>query len=107
MKKLTEICPDPKKLIELEPEKLGHHVLGYLNDVDEPKIKRAAIAKTLAADYHPSFQHEIAHAIEEALGWLSSQCLLGVSPYDPDLIFLTRRGKRAAADYTGEHASNC
>jgi hypothetical protein len=29
-------------------------------------------------------------------------CLLGASPYDQDLIFLTRRGKRVASDYKEE-----
>src|ERR1700683_3279251 len=103
MKPLSDVCPDPKKVLALEPEKLGHHVLGCLSTTDEPNIERAIIAKKLASNYHESFQHEIAHAIEEALGWLTAQCLLGASPYNQDLIFLTRRGKKVAADYQSEH----
>ncbi len=60
------------------------------------------VARHLANDYHESLQHEIAHAIQEALGWLFAQCLLGASPFDQELIFLTRRGKKVAADYKEE-----
>ena len=105
MKPLKEVCPDPKKVLELEPEKLGHHVLHCLNNGEDSKIKRADIAQHLASHYHKDFQHEIAHAVEEALGWLASQCLLGASPYDRDLIFLTRRGKRVAGEYE-EHPAD-
>ncbi len=103
MKPLKEVCADPKKVLEMEPEKLGEHVLHCLHASNEPNIKRAIIAKHLASHYHEDFQHEIAHAVEEALGWLTSQCLLGASPYDQDLIFLTRRGKKVAAGYQSTH----
>jgi hypothetical protein len=106
MKPLKEVCPDPKEVLEVEPEALAHHVLHCLSGTDEPNIKRAIIAKHLANDYHESFQHEIAHAIQEALGWLFAQCLLGASPYDQDLIFLTRRGKKVASDYKEEMAKS-
>jgi hypothetical protein len=99
MKPLIEVVPDPKKVLELDPEKLGLHVLGCIKSAKEPNIKRATIAKTLASHYHQDFQHEIAHAVEEALGWLTAQCLLGAGPYDQDLIFLTRQGKKMATDY--------
>ncbi len=106
MKKLVDICPDPQQVLALEPEKLGEHVLGCLSDDNDPHIKRATIAEFLAADYHKSFQHEIAHAIEEALGWLFVQCMLGASPYNQDLIFLTRRGKKTAADYQAQRLAD-
>ncbi len=103
MRPLTEVWPDPKKVIELEPEKLGQHLLGCLSDTNEPNVKRAIIAKTLSSNYHQSFHDDIAQAIERALDWLIAQCLLGESPYDQNLIFLTQRGKEAAADYAAEH----
>jgi hypothetical protein len=99
MKPLTDVYPDPKKVLDLEPEELGQHVLGCLSGTKEPNIERAIIAKTLSSNYHESFQHEIAHAVEEALAWLAAQCLFATSPYDQNLIFLTRRGKKVAADY--------
>ena len=99
MKPLKDVCPDPKQVLDLEPEKLGPHVLGCLTDTDEPNIKRAIIARHLASHYHEDFQHSIAHAVQEAVGWLFAQCLLGESPYDPELIFLTRRGKKVAEDH--------
>jgi hypothetical protein len=102
MKPLKEVCPDPKKVLALEPEELGPHVLHCLDKAKDPNIKRADIAKQLASHYPEDFRHEIAHVVEESLGWLASQCLLGASPYDEDLIFLTRRGKKAAADYRAE-----
>ena len=106
MKPLNSVCPDPQKVLDLEPEELGHHVLHCLSDTNEPNIKRAIIAKHLASDYHPDFEQQIAHAIEEALGWLATQCLLGASPYDQDLIFLTRRGKKVAEGYKPEHPAD-
>jgi len=89
-------------VLDVEPEELAPHVLHCLSGTNEPNIKRAIIAKHLADDYHESLQHEIAHAIQEAIGWLFAQCLLGASPYDPELIFLTRRGKKVASDYQEE-----
>jgi hypothetical protein len=109
MKALIELCPDPTELLDLEPEKLGRHVLGCLIMTDEPnmeRMERATIAKTLASSYHESFRDQIAHAIERALDWLLAQCLLGASPYDQNLMFLTQRGKKAAADYAAEHPVN-
>ncbi|MBS1988869.1 MAG: hypothetical protein JSS86_18685 [Cyanobacteria bacterium SZAS LIN-2] len=102
MKPLKDVRPDPQEVLDLEPEQLAPDVLHCLSGTTEPNIKRAIIAKHLASDYHESLQHEIAHAIQEALGWLFAQCLLGASPYDQDLIFLTRRGKKVAADYKAE-----
>jgi len=96
MKPLSDVCPDPKEVLELEPEKLGHHVLGCLGETNEPNIKRAIIAHTLAANYHQSFREEITGAVEKALDWLIGQCFLGATPYDHDLIFLTQAGKDAA-----------
>ncbi len=99
MKSLKEVCPDPKQVLQLEPEELGPHVLHCLADAKEPNIKRAIIAQYLSSHYEEDHQPELAHVIEEALGWLTAQCLLGASPYDQELIFLTRRGKRVASDY--------
>ena len=99
MKPLSDSCPDPQKVLELAPERLGQHVLGCLSGTRETNIERAIVAKTLSSQYHQSFQQEVAHAIEGALDWLMGQCLLGERPYSQDLIFLTRRGKEAAAEY--------
>ncbi len=105
MRPLTETHPDPKKIIELEPEQLGPHVLASINSSKEP-VKRADIAKTLSSHYHESFQHEVAHAVEEALGWLATQCLLGASPYDEDMVFVTRRGQKTVAEFVPSHPAD-
>ena len=105
MKPLKDVLPDPDKILAAEPEELAPHVLHCLNNPanpDEPNIKRAIIARHLAEGYHSSLQHDIAHAIQEAVQWLFAQCLVGASPYDQDLIFLTRRGKKVASDYKEE-----
>ena len=99
MTSLKDTFPDPEKLLSMEPHDLGPHVLNYLNADAKPDVKRAFIAKHLASNYHADFQHDLAHAFEEALGWLFSQCLLGASPYDPELVFLTRKGKKVAEEY--------
>jgi len=103
MKPLTDICPDPKTLLELEPEKLGHHVLGCLSDINDRNIERAIIAKTLSSNYHQSFCGQVAQAVNGAVDGLIAQCLLGVPPYDQNLIFLTRRGKKEADAYAANH----
>ncbi len=103
MKSLKDVIPDPQKVVDLEPEELGKHVLHVLHTGDGTEIKRKEISKNLASDYHKDFHHAVSHAIEEALGWLAQQCLMGASPYDQDLIFLTRRGKKVAGDYLDEH----
>jgi hypothetical protein len=102
MKPLNEVCPDPEKVLLLEPEKLGHHVLDCLSGSKEPNIERATIAKTLASDYHQSVQGEISHAVEKAIDWLLGQCLLGASPFNKDLIDLTRPNKKTAVDDQSE-----
>jgi hypothetical protein len=99
MKPLSELCPDPQKVLGHAPDKLGKHVLGCLSGTNEPNIERAIIAKTLASNYHQSFQQKIGESIEVALDWLMTQCLLGETPYSHDLLYLTRRGKEAAAEY--------
>jgi hypothetical protein len=103
MKPLSDLFPDPEKVLDLEPEKLGQHVLGCLSGTTEPNIERAIIAKTLSSNYHQSFQNKIAHAIEQALDWLIAECLLGASPYNQDLLFLTGRGKEVAANYQADY----
>lgn len=97
MKPLTELIKDPKKILGMEPEELGPQVLHCLTTGKD--IKRAEIAKTLAAPYHEDFRHKVAHVIEEAIGWLEMQCLMGATPYDQDLIFVTRRGQKFAEEY--------
>jgi hypothetical protein len=99
MKSLSQFCPDPQKVLTHNPQDLGKHVLGCLSGTTEPNIERAIIAKTLSSHYHQSFQQEIGQAIEGALDWLMKQCLLGETPYSHELLYLTRRGKKAAAEF--------
>src|ERR1700687_3863266 len=97
MKPLTDLVSDPKKVLEMEPEQLGPHVLHCISKGKD--VKRANIARDLAAPYHEDFRHKVAHVIEEAIGWLEMQCLMGATPYDQDLIFVTRRGQKFAEEY--------
>jgi hypothetical protein len=99
MKSLNDFCPDPQKVLAHDPQTLGKHLLGCLSGTDEPNIERAIITKTLSSNYHQSFQQEIGQAIEKGFDWLLAQCLLGETPYNRDLIYLTRRGKSEAAEY--------
>lgn len=93
MKKLSEILSDPAKVLLMDKPELGRHVLNCLQAEENP-VRRDSIAKVLSEPYHQDFKHEIAHAVEEALGWLASQCLLGASPCDQDLVFITDRGRQ-------------
>lgn len=102
MKPLTDAIPDAHIVIDLEPARLGHHVLVCLSGTTETNIERAIIARTLSADYHQSFRSEITAAIDKSLDWLLSQCLLGATPYDQ--LFLTLAGQDAAALYADEIA---
>lgn len=100
MKSLKEVIPDAADLIKMDLQYLGHAILHCVHTSSDP-VKRKGLAKTLAQPYHADAQHEVALAIEEALGWLGAQCFLGASPYDEDLIFLTRLGKERLKD--GQH----
>ena len=102
MRPLVDVCPDPKEVLELGPEKLGQRLVGCLSDTDEPNIERAIIARTLSSGYHQSFQQDIADAVERAIDWLIGQCVLGASPIDQNLVSLTRPSKKLAADYRAE-----
>ncbi len=100
MKNLKEVIPDAAALLKMDLEKLGHAVLHCVHSSPDP-VKRKGLAKKMAEPYHSDVQHEVSHAIEEALGWLASQCLLGASPYEEDLMFVTRRGQDELKN--GEH----
>jgi hypothetical protein len=106
MKPLSDVIPDPKEVLQLGPEKLGQHVLDCLSDTNEPNIQRAIIARTLSSGYHQSFQNSIAVAIEEAVDWLITQCVLGASPIDQDLVSLTLPSKKVLADYRAEQGAD-
>ena len=100
MKHLKDLIPDASAVLKMDLKNLGHAVLHCVHSSKEP-LKRKELAKTLAEPYHSDFRHDVAHAVEEALGWLGAQCFLGASPYDEDLIFITRLGKDQLKD--GEH----
>jgi hypothetical protein len=102
---LTKAYPDPEKVIALKPETLGHHILHVLHLTNEPN-KRQDVAEHLASHYHPDFQHDVKHAVEKALGWLVEQTLLGATPYDQDLLYVTTHGKETAEGYQPEHPSS-
>lgn len=103
---LTKSYPDPQKVLTLEPETLGHHILHVLHLTNEPHTKRQEVAEHLASDYHPDFQKEVRHAVDKALGWLVEQTLLGATPYDQDLLYVTTHGKETAEGYQPEHPSS-
>jgi len=96
MKPHMDAGPSSKKLLALEPVNPGHQMLSCLPGTNEPNIERAIIERVLSSNYHPSFQHELTHALEEALGWISVQCLLGASPYNHDLMMLMQRDKKSS-----------
>jgi hypothetical protein len=102
MRQLSDVCPDPKEVLKLGPDKLGPHVLGCLSDSGERNIERSMVARLLSSGYHQSFQHDISVAIESSLDWLIGQCVLGAHPIDRGLISLTRPSKKVAADYKAE-----
>ncbi len=105
-KSLKESYPDPKKVIALGPETLGHHILHVLHLTNEPHNKRQDVADHLASHYHPDFQQDVKHSINTALGWLVEQTLLGATPYDQDLLYVTTHGKETAEGYQPEHPSS-
>jgi hypothetical protein len=101
MKSLKEICPDAAEVVKMDLHKLAHAVLHCVHTSPEP-VKRKDLAKNIAEAYPADFRQQVAHAVQEALGWLGAQCLLGASPYDEDLIFVTRMGQDQLTK-NGEH----
>jgi hypothetical protein len=97
MKPLSEVCPDPNEVLKLRPEELGQHVLGCLRSNNEPEFKRATTVEALSSNYHDTFKHEISHAIEKALDWLTVKCFIGVG-LDEDMICLTQPVKESSSD---------
>jgi len=106
MKALKDSYPDPKKVVALEPETLGHHILHILHLAKEPNNKRQDVVDHLASDYHPDVQQDVKHAVDVALGWLAEQMLVGATPYDHDLLYVTNQGKERADGYQPEHPSS-
>ena len=105
-KSLKESYPDPEKVIALAPETLGHHILHVLHLTNEPHNKRQDVTEHLASHYHKDFQQDVKHAVDKALGWLVEQTLLGATPYDQDLLYVTNQGKETAEGYQPEHPSS-
>jgi hypothetical protein len=100
MKSLKEIYPEAAEVVKMDLKKLSHAVLHCVHTSKEP-VKRKEVARHMAEAYPEGARHQIAHAIQEALGWLGAQCFLGASPYDEDLIFVTRLGQEQLKN--GEH----
>lgn len=92
MKSLKELFPEAADVLKLDLQKLSHAVLHCVHSSPDP-VKRKDLAKNISDAYPKDVRHEVAHAVQEALGWLGAQCFLGASPYDEDLMFVTRLGK--------------
>lgn len=106
MKALKDSYPDPEKVVALEPETLAHHILHILHLAPEPNNKRQDVVDHLASDYHPDFQDKVKHAVDKALGFLAEQMLVGATPYDHDLLYVTQQGKDKADGFVPEHPSS-
>lgn len=106
MKPLKDAYPDPDKVVALEPEKLGHHILRTLHLAQEPHNKRQEVIDHLASTYHPDSHNQVKAAVDKALGWLVEQMLIGATPYDQDLLYVTSHGKEVAESYQPEHPSS-
>jgi hypothetical protein len=101
MKSLKDLYPEAAEVVKMDLQKLSHAVLHCVHSSAEP-IKRKDLARNMAEAYPENLRHQVAHAVQEALGWLGAQCFLGASPYDEDLVFVTRLGQEQLKK-KGEH----
>jgi hypothetical protein len=99
MRLLSEVCPDGNEVLRLRPEELGPHVATCLAELEKRSVERVLVARLLASGYNPNMRHDIAVAIEAAIDWLITQCVLGSDPLDSGLIVLTRPSKKDKADF--------
>lgn len=106
MKPLNESYPDPDKVASLEKETLAHHILHTLHLAKEPHNKRQDVIDNLVSSYHPEHHGKVKTAVDTALGWLVEQMLVGATPYDQDLLYVTSHGKEIAEGYQPEHPSS-
>jgi uncharacterized protein (TIGR02391 family) len=101
--KLSEIYPDPKVLLGLEPEELGGGLLRYLlSNYRFDSFKRGNIFnpfdQTLTRDYPPEYDKKIRRALATAWNWLERESLIVPDPMnqDRDWEIVTDRGMRLA-----------
>jgi uncharacterized protein (TIGR02391 family) len=96
---LHSLIPDPKALLELEPEELAGVILEYLNSLPEDsrgQLNRYnfSLSQTVE-DYPTEYRKDISRALMEAWTFLEKEGMIAQEPgQDGNWIFITRRGKK-------------
>ncbi|MBK7929377.1 MAG: TIGR02391 family protein [Bryobacterales bacterium] len=101
---MSELEPDPRQLLQLQPDELGAYILVLLNQEPSWAFERASLCDELLSGYTAPGD-AIYEALGEALNWLECSGCMAVRPpiptHDrtkrpPELHFVTRRGKQAS-----------
>lgn len=90
--KLRELIKHEKEIVNLEVDSLAGSILVCIPTDTSNSIKRRGLAAAILRDY-PREDPQSIYAIEEAILWLEKELLIGPDPTDPDMIFITRKGK--------------
>ncbi len=89
------------ELLELKVQVLAMHLLTCIEEHASAPIKRQGLAARFLRDYPRNKTPDSLYAIEEALMYLEREMLIGADPTAPELIFVTRSGKKAVKEANG------
>lgn len=95
---VSEIIPDPKILLALEPEEIAPIVLEFLNSLSQDErgyLNRYAFGLHGGRGYAHEYQQRVACALMEGWMWLEREGLIAPNPEQHgDWVFITRRGQQ-------------
>lgn len=95
---LPNVVKTEEDIIAMPVEELGKALLECILEYSAVPIKRQGLAVRFLRDYPRNKTPDSLYALEEALLWLESEMLIGPDPGDPELIFVTRKGKHVSKD---------
>lgn len=94
---LTTAVKTEDEMLTMPVEELGKAMLRCILGYSTTPIKRHGLAVRFLRDYPRERTPESLYALEEALLWLEREMFIGLDPTEPELIFVTRRGKEECA----------
>lgn len=92
---LNNVVKTEEDMLQMSLDKLAIALLKCIVEYSSTvPIKRQGLALRFLRDYPRDKTPDSLYALEEALLWLEKEMMIGPDPTDPDLIFVTRRGKQ-------------
>ena len=104
---IHSLIPDPKALLELEPEELAGVLLQYLNALspsEQRQLHRYNFSLEAARGYPKDQWEDLSKALMEAWVWLEREGLLVPRPgIQGEWVFISRRGRKLATREEVDH----